>query len=67
MSKKMHDFDLTFEGFYKSDAVYEKDENSDTMHLKFDPPVYQQRYSTVLNILQHKNWNSEIKKVIFFF
>lgn len=59
----MYDFQLPLENFYKSIAYYEKDENGEEQ-LRFEPPVYQQRYSTVLNILKHPKWESEISKVL---
>lgn len=58
----MYDFELTLEDFCRSNAFYAKDENGEE-HIKFDPPVYQQRYSTVINILKHSKWESQISKV----
>lgn len=34
--------------------------------LKFDPPVYRQRYDTVYNVLINENWRKEIKKIVEF-
>lgn len=48
----------------RSTAGYHKGDDDDSIpQLKFDPPVYQQRYSTVLNILSSKKWRDQIKKV----
>lgn len=47
---------------FKSLARYDTDENGQ-QQLRFDPPVYQQRYSAVLNILRHNKWKSQMKKV----
>lgn len=34
--------------------------------IKFDPPVFEQRYSFVYRLLKHKLWKGEIKKVFSF-
>lgn len=47
----------------RSTAGYHKQEEDAIPQLKFDPPVYQQRYSTVLNILSNNKWKDEMKKV----
>jgi len=51
-------FDIDFEGEFKAIA-YRDSENT----LKFDPPVYEQRYSAVLRCLQSKRWSGQFKKV----
>lgn len=47
---------------FKSIAFYDKTDDGQSQ-LKFDPPVYQQRYSTVLNILKNPKWCEHLKKV----
>ena len=34
--------------------------------IKFDPPVYEQRYVTVITILELIRWGDQIKKVCSF-
>lgn len=53
-------FNIKFESEYKAVAIYDK-ENI----LKFDPPVYEQRYSAILRCLQLKRWSGHLKKVMF--
>lgn len=55
-------FELTLNDVFKSNAFYSQNECGEEQ-LRFDPPVYQQRYSTVLNILQLNQWKNQIKKV----
>ncbi|ALC41807.1 Hen1 [Drosophila busckii] len=35
-------------------------------NIKFDPPVFEQRYCTVVQILEDQKWLNEIKKVTEF-
>ena len=51
-------FKLILPGGITSSAYY--DANND---IKFDPPVYEQRYSTALRILENDIWEGTIKKV----
>lgn len=51
-------FDIKFESEYKAIATYDS-ENI----LRFDPPVYEQRYSAILRCLQLKLWSRHFKKV----
>ncbi|KAK9700563.1 hypothetical protein QE152_g31182 [Popillia japonica] len=39
---------------------------TDTLDIKFDPPLFRQRYLAVQQILLNQNWKSQIKKVIDF-
>lgn len=57
-----HHFELELNNVFRSLAGYSTNENGEKQ-LRFDPPVYTQRYSTVLNILSHERWKDEIKKV----
>lgn len=50
--------DINFESEYKAIANYDSQNK-----LKFDPPVYEQRYSAVLRCLQLKRWSGQLKKV----
>lgn len=47
---------------FRSLSSYIKDENGEKQ-LKFDPPVYQARYSAINAILSMKEWIPHIKKV----
>lgn len=49
---------------FKARAYYDEISNGKSQ-LKFDPPVYQQRYSTVLNILKNPKWSHQMKKVCY--
>lgn len=51
-------FNIKFESNYKAIANYD-----DEKRLKFDPPVYEQRYSAVLRCLQLNRWSGHFKKV----
>lgn len=51
-------FTLKFESQYKPVAFYDDED-----HLRFDPPVYEQRYSAVLRCLQLERWSKHFKKV----
>lgn len=51
-------FDINFESEYKAVATYDSEHT-----IKFDPPVYEQRYSAVLRCLQLKRWEGHFKKV----
>lgn len=54
--------ELELKGVFRSLARYSTNENGEKQ-LRFDPPVYTQRYSTVLSILKHEQWKDKIKKV----
>lgn len=57
-----HHFDLTLNDVFRSLAHYSTDQDGNKQ-LRFNPPVYTQRYSSVLNILKHDRFKDEIKKV----
>lgn len=61
-SKNKFEFNLELDDTMRSLSFYVKDEN-DVKQLKFDPPVYQSRYSAINNILSIKEWIPHIKKV----
>lgn len=60
-TEKYH-FELELKDVFRSLASYSTNEEGQRQ-LRFDPPVYTQRYSTVLSILSHEPWKDEIKKV----
>lgn len=51
-------FNIKFESTYKAIATYDAENK-----LRFDPPVYEQRYSAVLRCLQLSRWSGHFKKV----
>lgn len=57
------EFKLELQDACRSLSFYQTDEN-DEKQLKFDPPVYQARYSAINAILTIKEWIPHIKKVI---
>lgn len=57
--------DIDLGEVFKADAYYEKGADGNDQ-LKFEPPVYQQRYSMVLNILKNPKWTHLVKKVCCF-
>lgn len=63
-TEENYHFELELNDVFRSLAGYSKDDNGERK-LRFNPPVYTQRYSTVLNILSHERWKDEIKKVLF--
>lgn len=58
-----NEFHLELHDVCRSLSYYETDENGEKQ-LKFDPPVYQSRYSAINSILTVKQWIPHIKKVI---
>ena len=69
-------FDLVFEKSLTPIAYYDaavddecnvKDNPNDGEEhkgaLRFDPPVYQQRYCSILTILEDERWSKHMKKV----
>lgn len=58
----MCEIDIDLGEVFKASADYHKDADG-IDQLRFDPPVYQQRYSMVLNILRNAKWADGIKKV----
>ncbi|XP_031639577.1 small RNA 2'-O-methyltransferase [Contarinia nasturtii] len=57
--------DLTLSDIFRSLSYYVTDEDG-VQQLRFDPPVYQSRYSVVTSILKKKEWIPHIKKVTEF-
>ncbi|XP_055379747.1 small RNA 2'-O-methyltransferase [Condylostylus longicornis] len=55
----MEFFKLHFEGGFQSTAYYDSQNQ-----LKFEPPVYEQRYATALRVLSF--WEGSFKKIIDF-
>lgn len=55
-------FELELKNVFLSLAGYFTAEDG-VKQLRFNPPVYTQRYSSVLSILSHEQWKNEIKKV----
>lgn len=62
-STQSFEFDLDLPDVLRSLSFYSTDENGEKQ-LKFDPPVYQARYSAVSSILSKADWAAHIKKVI---
>jgi hypothetical protein len=56
MVLRMMNVDLKLK--YTPNIYFDKDNN-----IKFDPPVYQQRYSAAIQILENEIWKNQIKKV----
>lgn len=54
-------FNLRLPGYNNSTAFYDKDNQ-----LKFDPPVYEQRYAITIRFLEHEFWQGKIKKIVDF-
>ncbi|KRT82175.1 hypothetical protein AMK59_4750 [Oryctes borbonicus] len=50
----------------KDTEIHRNCTRTDNLDLKFDPPLYLQRYVTVQQILINENWKSRIKKVADF-
>lgn len=61
-SSQTFEFDLDLPDVLRSISFYATDENGEKQ-LKFDPPVYQARYSAVSSILSKSDWAPHIKKV----
>lgn len=57
-------FDLDLPDVIRSLSFYCTDENGEKQ-LRFDPPVYQARYSAVISVLSKTDWIPHIKKVNF--
>lgn len=55
-------FELNLHDVFRSLSYYVPDEEG-VQQLKFDPPVYQSRYSVIVSILKKKEWIPHIKKV----
>lgn len=57
-----NEFHLELRDVSRSLSYYFTDENGEKQ-LRFDPPVYQSRYSAINSILTVKQWVPHIKKV----
>lgn len=57
------EFTLDLPDVLRSLSFYQTDENGEKQ-LRFDPPVYQARYSAVLSLLSKSDWIPHIKKVV---
>lgn len=57
------EFNLELPDVLRSLSYFITDENGERQ-LKFDPPVYQARYSAINCILSKKEWIPHIKKVV---
>lgn len=57
-----HEFVLDLPDALRSLAFFVTDEDG-VKQLRFDPPVYQARYSAINTILKKKQWIPHIKKV----
>lgn len=64
ISSQTFEFDLDLPDVLRSLSFHCIDENGEKQ-LRFDPPVYQARYSAVLSVLSKTDWIPHIKKVIF--
>lgn len=63
-SSQTLEIDLDLPDVLRSLSFYSTDENGERQ-LRFDPPVYQARYSAISSILSKNDWAPHIKKVIF--
>lgn len=63
-SSQTYQFDLNLPDVLRSLSFYCTDENGEKQ-LRFDPPVYQARYSAVLSVLSKTDWAPHFKKVKF--
>lgn len=54
--QKMYELDIESE--FRAVSFYD-----DEQKIRFDPPVYEQRYSTVIRILELERWTKHLKKV----
>lgn len=65
-SNQINEFEFTLElqDACRSLSFYQTDDENDEKQLKFDPPVYQARYSAINTILSIKEWIPHIKKVL---
>ncbi|XP_055311458.1 small RNA 2'-O-methyltransferase [Sitodiplosis mosellana] len=61
-----YEFNLDLRDTFRSLSYYHTDEEGGDKQLKFDPPVYQARYSAINSILTMKEWIPHIKKVTEF-
>lgn len=65
MTKKdQHEYEFEFDlpDALRSLSFYVNDEDGQ-QQLRFDPPVYQARYSAISSILDKQKWIPHIKKV----
>ena len=62
-SNQCFEFELDLPDALRSLSFYGTDENGEKQ-LRFDPPVYQARYSAVLSVISKDAWAPHIKKVI---
>lgn len=51
-------FKFNLQTSFRCIAFHDNDGN-----IRFDPPVYEQRYSTVISILEQANWAKQLHKV----
>lgn len=58
------EFNLKLSDVIKSLSFYHTDDEGGDKQLRFDPPVYQARYSAINAILTMKQWIPHIKKVL---
>lgn len=59
-----YEFNLELANSFPALSYYEIDDDG-KKQLRFHPPVYQARYSTINSILTTKQWIPHIKKVAF--
>lgn len=58
-----YEFKMDLSGALRSLAFYAVNDETGKKHLRFDPPIYQARYSAINCILTQKQWIPHIKKV----
>lgn len=51
-------FELDIESEFRAISFYDSEQQ-----IRFDPPVYEQRYSAVIRILELERWTKYLKKV----
>lgn len=54
-------FEIDIESQFRAISFYDSERQ-----IRFDPPVYEQRYSTVIRILELERWTKHLKKVVEF-
>lgn len=62
MDRTEYEFKLDLPDALRSLSFYATDEDKQ-QQLRFDPPVYQARYSAISSIIDKKQWILHIKKV----
>lgn len=54
---------IPLHGVCKAKTYYGLNEKNERQ-IKFEPPVYQQRYAAVLSVIGNEKWKNQMKKVV---